>query len=399
MWLARAHTPNCYVSPCQCKNGMAMDGLCSLISEVFKAHGYSTTADAALEGKSGTVYAAPLLVEGESYALIVERRGVDENVTSAMVEELSRVVEDTGADQGLLVHLGEIDVGANGVGAGRVIVWNAAKLQAIIGNAAMIPLGVHPERLPLEAGAPNSEPEPLDFGLPSGFMDEPPMQTLDEMAMSLQPEPDPLDLHSLDSLKQGELDSSTNYPVTPIVVEGMVAEAKVKSQLYGAGRRELVLSPIHVFEYECDLLLEGSLNYETVRGLLEVNASKEVGELAMEFHPQYAGSLPAGILDVEERAIKINPDRAQILAHDFIMTEHTRIVDIETWDEESDVTMTERKKVSPRPDQVRVECVGTIHRPYWRVVGPNGSSLVDAVTGDVIGSELRNYNPDVVMLD
>jgi hypothetical protein len=61
--------------------------------------------------------------------------------------------------------------------------------------------------------------------------------------------------------------------------------------------------------------------------------------------------------------------------------------------------MTERKKVSPRPDQVRVEGVGTIHRPYWRVVGPNGSSLVDAVTGDVIGSELRNYNPDVVMLD
>lgn len=375
-----------------------MDGLCSLISEVFKAHGYSTTADAALEGKSGTVYAAPLLVEGESYALIVERRGTDENVTGAMVEELSRVVEDTGADQGLLVHLGAISPDASGMGAGRVVLWNAAKLQSILGNAAMIPLGVTPERLPLEADTPSSEPEPMDFGLPTGFMDEEPIPTLDSLAME-SPEPEPLDLHSLDSLSAGELDNATNYPVTPIVVEGMVAEAKVKSQLYGAGRRELVLSPIHVFEYECDLLLEGSLNYETVRGLLEVNASKEVGELANEFHPKYAGDLPAGIMDVEERAIKINPERAQILAHEYIMTEHTRIVDVETWDEESDVSMTERKKVSPRPDQVRVECVGTIHRPFWRIVGPNGSSLVDAVTGDVVGSELRNYDPDVVMLD
>ncbi|MGB1697232.1 MAG: restriction endonuclease [Thermoplasmatota archaeon] len=384
-----------------------MDGLCSLVSEIFKAHGYSTTLEAALEGKSGTVYAAPILVEGEAYALIVERRGPDDVVTGDMVEELSRVVEDTGADQALIVYLGRKEANAEGMGAGRVVLWNQAQLTQLLGNAALIPLGVAPERLPLEASTPSAETEeePLDFGLPTGFMEEVPdlgalaMETPGSTPDAAPAEHAPLDLHHLDSLQTGELDQATNYPVAPLVIEGMVAEARVKSQLYGAGRRELVLSPIHVFEYECDLLLEGSLNYDTIRGLLEVNASKEVAEVAPDFHPRRAGDLPPGITEVEERSIKINQERAQLLAHDFIMDAHTRIVDVETWDEESDVSMTERKKVSPRPDQVRLQFAGTIHRPYWRIVGPNGSSLVDAVTGDVVGSELRNYDPDVVMLD
>lgn len=366
-----------------------MDGLCALVAEVFKAHGYKVTAEAALEGKSGTVYAAPLLVEGEQFALLVERRGVDELVTREMVTELGRVVEDTGADKAVFAYLGRIEDDAQDP---AVVLWNADIVQELIGNAAVVPLGVPATTLPLapKEPAPPAQAAPETLELPQAF--------LEDVAMEEASEP-PLDLHQLDSLATGELETLANYPVAPIVIEGMVAEQKVKSQLYGATSRELVLSPIHVYEYECDLLMEGSLNYDTITGLLEVNASKEVTELGPQFHPKLAGELPPGLTEVEERAMKLNVERGQILAHEHIMEAHTRTVDVETYDEESDLSMTERKKVSPRPDQVRLQNVGTIHRPYWRIVGPNGSSLVDAVTGEVVGSELRNYDPDIVMLD
>ena len=356
-----------------------MDGICALVAETCKTHGYRVTPDAALEGQSGAVYAAPLLLEGEGFAAIVERRGADEPVTPEMLAELDRVVEDIGADRAILAHLGPVEAKE----AKHVVLWGPDVLQELIGNAALMPLGVPPATLPLAPTPPGTPVEnlaPESLALPDAFASE------------------PIDLHQLDSLATGELETLAAYPVAPMAIEGLVAEQKTRSQLYGIDRREMVLQPMHVIAYECDLLIEGSLHYETVTGLLGVDAAKQIAEIAEAFHPKHAGDIPAGLTEVEERDMKLEPPRAQELAHAHVMDANTRMVDVETWDEESDVSMTERKRVTPRPDQVRIQHLGVVHRPFWRVFGPNGSCLMDAVTGDVEYT-LRNYDPDVVMLD
>ncbi len=147
-----------------------------LVAELFESHGFDVTVDAALEGRSGNYYTAPVLAEQTDYAVLIERRGQQETVTARDVAELANVVEDVGAEQGLLVHLGPLDDAARGAGAGRVILWDAITLTNLLGNARLAGATGYPlVRLPLEADVPVLESPTQVVGddvLPAAFTDD-----------------------------------------------------------------------------------------------------------------------------------------------------------------------------------------------------------------------------------
>ncbi len=425
-----------------------------LLAELFAAHGFETTVDAALEGRSGGFYTAPVLAEQGDFAVLIERCAANEHLTGDKVQELTNVVEDIGAEQGLIVHLGPIDADAAQHGAGRIVLWDADRLARLVGNARLhdaadVPL----DRLPLEAPVPSLETTEHEVGpgtvIPDAFTDmfaapapeapEPSAFSMfndaPEPASTQQPTPQParsepleevpvfggIDLDALESMDTTAptpdpaptptatpaapamdpfpADNAATHPVLPPRLTADEAAARVRDRLYLVESKRLVLQPVHLLDYECDLLVEGSLRYDTVAGRLQVHGTnKAVGEVDSNlFEPRIAGACPPG--PVRERDLRVSHERAMELARDTITAAHTRLVEIETTDESEDVCVTERKQVAPRPDHVRIQHLGVVHRPQWELRGPNGALLVDAVTGEPVAEELRSADPGVVMLD
>lgn len=393
------------------------EGLQSLLAELFQAHGFDVTVDAALEGRSGSFYTAPVLAERNDYAVLIERVGAHEMVHAGQVNELANVVEDIGAEQGLLVHLGTVSSDAAGAGAGRVVLWNTDRLAALVGNARLhAAVGVPLERLPLEATAPSLAEAPIETVVPAAFdsafdgafsMFDAPESTSEpaEDLVAEAPVFDGIDLDSLDSMgttaapTAAPIHPTTEFPVMPARLTADDAAQRVRDRLYLVERHQLVLQPVHVLDYECDLLVEGSLRYDTVSGRIEVHGTRkdvrEVDPAVMD--PRLAGA--PSIDTFQERTLRVSHDRAMELARNAITAEHTRVVEIETTDADEDVCMTERKQVAPRPDHIRLIHLGTVHRPQWQLRGPNGALLVDAMTGEALAEELRSADPGVVILD
>lgn len=373
-----------------------MEALDRLLAELFESHGFRTTPDAALEGRSGTVYGAPVLAEDERGAFLVERRGADDPVGAAQVAELLAILDDTGADHAVLVHLGPRTPDAVAAARRRVTFWDRTTLERLVGSATVAQIaGLRAEALPLAVDPPGAPTELGDL-LPDAFQDEAPTAHLDldmfeSLAAAIPPGPPP----------PRQAPPTASRPALAPRIDRARAVALARDRLFTVDAAALVLQPVHLFDYECDLLIEGSLRYDTVRGRLEVHGTaktvRDVDPLLLE--PAKAGPLPRGLPVEDEKALRVTPERAVALAHAHLMETHTRVVEIETADEDGDVSVMEHKKVAPRPDQVRIEPLGVLDRPLWRLRGTNGVVLVDGLTGECVGEELRTYDPDVMIVD
>lgn len=464
-----------------------MDALDGALERLFQTHGYTTTRAAALEGRSGAVYGAPVLAETPTRVLLVERSGPETSVRRDDVQELRRVVEDTGAHMGILVALGPVEDQAVDAGRGRVCVWDRIATARFLGEAdlhrvAGVPLG----GLPLRTGGPVADspetrlPGSLADMLPSAFQgdgaEDEEMPVFGEEGGHATEAPlddatgptSPFDLDAFESLATGDpapappdaadaagpagptppagpaeppeeafglpfaMDLQTDAgqpgtrtasagsdltpsapfpspdpPATTIEalaprIDPQQAARSVEGRLFAVDKAELVLQPVHLFDYECDLLVEGSLKYDTVRGRLEVHGtSKAVRDVdPLHLDPAKVRPLPAGPDGpAEERTLRVRPDRAERHVREHLLETHTREVDIETGDPDDDYSVTERKKVAPRPDQIRIEPLGVVLRPQWRLRGPNGAMLVDALDGRVLEESLKSPDPDIIMMD
>jgi hypothetical protein len=156
---------------------MHMDRLVQSLARLFSAHGHTVTEDAALEGRSGTIYTAPLLAEQDGHAVVIDLRGPEEIVDGAAVQELCSVIEDVGADIGVLVHLEEPAPDASAHNDGSLVLWSTATLQELLGNLAMYeacdaPLGDLPLTAPEPPQATVELPASLDDLLPDAFHGE-----------------------------------------------------------------------------------------------------------------------------------------------------------------------------------------------------------------------------------
>jgi hypothetical protein len=180
------------------------------------------------------------------------------------------------------------------------------------------------------------------------------------------------------------------------------ARRKVKDKLFGIDRVELLLQPVHLFDYECDQLKEGSLAYDTLDGRVQVNASdKSLLDVDPDVaNPDAPTLLPANHgLTVTERVVRIPEERALELARQHVTRKHVRSVEVRVPDHRNSLMYTERRKVEPTPDQIRLRPLGIHFRPVWRMMGRNGQIDLDALDGRELFSEVRGGRTDAMVVD
>jgi hypothetical protein len=190
--------------------------------------------------------------------------------------------------------------------------------------------------------------------------------------------------------------------VLPVRVSLDDAKRRVKDRLFSVRAAEVLLQPVHFFDYECDVLKDGSLACDTLDGRVQVHGSDK-GTLDVDpdaTNPLAPSLLTAGHgLPVEERVLRVTEDRARQLAHQHVTRKHTRNVSVRIPDHNNGLFYMENRKVAPTSDQIRLTHAGMYLRPVWRLHGANGIVDIDAVDGREVMSELRGNRTDAILLE
>ncbi|MHB8634384.1 MAG: restriction endonuclease [Thermoplasmatota archaeon] len=176
------------------------------------------------------------------------------------------------------------------------------------------------------------------------------------------------------------------------------AARRVHEHLFSVDVQELVLQPVHLFDYECDLFAEGSLKVDCHEGRLQVHGTDK-RTIAIDMDELTPGE-PATAPDakIATKALRVSPERALELAREKIIEIHTRLVDYKLPQESHSFYYVEKRKLAPRPEHIRIRPQGAWYRPLWRMSGTNGEMTLDAVTGAIVERQLRT-NPDVFVLE
>lgn len=396
-----------------------MQPLIAAVSNALEAMGLKATPDAALEGRSGTVYTIPLLLEHDGDAFIADVH-TDGQVPEEAQLEIATIADDVGADGAVLMHLAS----AASTDAG-VILWGRDDLVRLLGGAALheatgVEVDLPPLRIALDS-APVAQS--LDQLLPPAFqakerpeLDLAALEGMDDGMDAPDAAGESLDFMDFDALGDGFADLEPEpavpdaappaavtpfaHPLLPVRVAPAEAMAAVRERLFEADRVERILQPVHLFDYECDLLAEGSLRYDTVSGRIQVHGTdKTSSEVAPEVVDPTGFDKAVPDVPASERTLRVSDDRAKQLGRAFLTEAHTRMVAVSVHDSDGSFDYVEKKKVAPQAEHVRLHHLGVFHRVLWRVRGPNGHIDIDAITGERVEEVLRSPNPDVYIMD
>lgn len=172
--------------------------------------------------------------------------------------------------------------------------------------------------------------------------------------------------------------------VKPILAPEDVKE--IGSRTVGGFRFRLELVPHYLYRYACSLYIDDH-KLGTQEGTIAINALThkptewpEHMELVFNLDQTYQRLEPS--IDIEE---------SRTIVLDEIMARHTAERDVVK--EMGSVTVTERKKVSPRRDDIVLEGQGIHYLPVWCVEGARGVIILNAGTGKVISEDY--YSKDL----
>lgn len=179
----------------------------------------------------------------------------------------------------------------------------------------------------------------------------------------------------LSSLKDAEVGERI---VRPTIDVHDVKEIGMRT--VGGFRHRLELVPYYVFDYSC-LLYNGDKPVGEEKGRLAVNAlTSKVEAWSDRLEVVYA--LEHGHSRLEPA---INQEVARTLVQQQVMKAHTQ--EREVVRDESQVTVVEKWKVSPRQEQIVLQPLGIFYLPVWCVEGVHGVMIVNAGTGKIISED------------
>jgi hypothetical protein len=192
----------------------------------------------------------------------------------------------------------------------------------------------------------------------------------------------------------------TTHRMLPLRLDIQAASSKVAQKLFGIDRAELILQPVHLFDYEVDSFKDGSLETDTLDGRIEVNGSdKSIHIVDPDVCNPDARGVAMPNVTPTERVMRVNSERARQLALTHIGKHHAKAVDVRIPDHHSGLYYAERRKIEPRPEQMRIAPLGVFFRPVWRLHGSNGQIDVDAVDGREVFAEVRGNRTDAIIID
>lgn len=180
------------------------------------------------------------------------------------------------------------------------------------------------------------------------------------------------------------------------------ARRSVADRLFGIDEWELILQPVHLFDYAVDVLRSGSLQADTQRGRLQVNGTdrKVTPTDPVATDPsQPACVFASNDLTVMDKVLRVNPERAEQVAHEWATATFGKTVHVNMAGADDSFDLTERKTIGPTSSQVKLGYLGVWHRPFWRLWGGNGHVDLDAVEGTLLDQELKTIDPDFLVVE
>lgn len=145
-------------------------------------------------------------------------------------------------------------------------------------------------------------------------------------------------------------------------------------------RHELELVPHYVFEYTCPLYMDGR-RVGVERGILSVNG------LTSKVESWEEGNELVYALETSHRRLEptISGADAQRAACLELVRVHT--FEKEQVREEDHVTLTEKRRVAPREEDIELHDMGIFFIPIWCVEGIHGALIINAGTGKVVSED------------
>lgn len=364
---------------------MDEQAILSLLEQWGKLRNFTVTRDAALEGRSGTPYDVPLLFEHEEGVAAVY-------VHDAEGWDYEHVVDDIGA-QALVVFDPERRV----TPAPRIWVWGREELSTALGDDFVaMAMGEDPQDWPFREGkqiVPRPRAEPTlesELSIDDAMELLPGMDLIGDVDDLLAPEMD-MDLSTLSEVKDDEQAEGSIQRMT--VLRGD-ARNMVASELPDLISQKLVLRPEWVLEYRCHLLVEGSLDSQSVTGHLAIDARNKTVRTLTEL-PATTNALDEEFERLQIREVGATPKEA---AQDAIQRIHTRKAKVEVHDPEEDLIYTELRPVKPDPRDLTIGEPTLMYRPLWMLEGQAGRITLDATTGEVLDGSLRSRSTDSIEL-
>jgi hypothetical protein len=166
--------------------------------------------------------------------------------------------------------------------------------------------------------------------------------------------------------------------VKPIIEANDVKE--IGDRTVGAFRYRLELVPHFLYRYACALYID-EYKLGMQEGMIAINA---LTHKAMEW-PEHTEIVYN--LDMMHQRLEpsIDLEESRVFALDEIVLRHTSERDVVR--ESGAVTVTERKKVMPRREEIVLESHGIYYLPVWCVEGVKGVMILNAGTGKIISED------------
>lgn len=273
-----------------------------------------------------------------------------------------------------------------------------------------------PDIVPLTEAQPSLATQPTPLADPAEFAVAPLTDLLPAAFRDAEPTPDPAPTPETPLLPlgfQADAAAATEAGERLTAPEGSrgllpprvtleEAKASVADRLFAIEEAELILQPVHLFDYAVDLLQPGKLTAAPVTGRLQVNgtdrrvtATDSARTDAKLAHRVFANDG----LTLMDKVLRVGPERAEQLATAWALEQHAKTVNVTTDRADDSFLVIERKSIAPTSGQVRLTPLGLWHRPFWRLWGDNGHVDLDAVEGHVIDEELKTPNPDFLVVE
>ena len=148
----------------------------------------------------------------------------------------------------------------------------------------------------------------------------------------------------------------------------------------GGFRHRLELVPYFVFDYSCKIVLDGA-QVAIERGRLSINAlTRKIEEWNSKVEVVFA---------LEQGHRRLEPVIELDAATSLIRTEVQRLftTEREMVSDEGSVTVTERKRVAPKPEDIELVSQGLFYLPIWCVEGVHGVLIINAGTGKIVSED------------
>lgn len=252
----------------------------------------------------------------------------------------------------------------------NILLWGKKRLEEEIGRAVLSGVGgeFRGERLLDEIDSRREPP------IAEEIVDKEAQIPPDDGSISVRIEP-----------KQAE--EGGELIVKPRITMSEVSE--ISKKIVQGFRFDLELIPYYVFDYSCELVVEGQSQPQISSGTLAVNGLTNCPE-SWNFDFET-------VVDMETTHTKLEPkideQKAFQTAKERAIALNTR--EIQTVDDRGAVTIYEKKKVRPKEGAIDIIKRGLIYLPVWCVEGSNGVMIIDATTGKVIKEDLFREGYDV----